>query len=321
MHSLFKEKIWADLQSQKEEGELAEYCFESNMGIIKYRFFKRSAGIVNGVQYYDIATYRGAEGPYIEQVKSGVEKELLLEFRKDFSGYCQRNNIIAEFAKLDPWDEYAQITREVLNAEYYGNFYCNDLTRDFYSKDYNRRSKRAIKKAREMGVTVQVDYTGETIPEFVRLYQNTEEKYHTNNYYNFSENDLEQYFELLSGRCFLINAVVEGHIITSVLVAYGKEIMHYLYLGNNPEYLSYQGNSLLTYETSLIGQKLGLKIFDMGGGKPGGSIEGFKRNFISDDGVWKYYAVKKIWNEDIYGVLLDRKEEIKNLRMFPLYRG
>ncbi len=97
--------------------------------------------------------------------------------------------------------------------------------------------------------------------------------------------------------------------------------MHYLYLGNNPDYLAYQGNSLLTYEAALIGQRLGLKIFDMGGGVPGGNIEGFKRNFISNDGVWEYYAVKKVWNQEIYQALLDGKKGIKNMRMFPLYRG
>lgn len=321
MQSLYREMVWADLQSQKEEGELTEYFFESDYGKVRYRFFKRVAGIVDDTQYYDIASYRGAEGPYIEEVSDGKVKDLLITFRDSFSEYCRDNRIIAEFAKLDPWDEYATITREIMGAEYYGNFYCNDLTRDFYALDYNRRSKRAIRKARDMGVTVNVDYTGETIPDFVRLYQNTEEKYHTNNYYNFSEEDIRQYFSLLGGRCFLINAVLSGEIITSVLVAYGRDVMHYLYLGNNPDYLIYQGNSLLTYETSLIGQKLGLKVFDMGGGVKGGNIEGFKRNFISDDGVWEYYATKKIWNEEIYQALLDMKTEIKNPRMFPIYRG
>lgn len=321
MQSLYKEKVWADLQRQKEEGELTEYLFESDCGKVRYRFFKRLAGVVDEIQYYDIASFRGAEGPYIEEINDGNAKKLLVEFRSSFSNYCKDNRIIAEFAKLDPWDEYAATTRDVMGAEYYGNYYCNDLTRDFYSSDYNRRSKRSIRKARDMGVTVKVDYTGKTISDFVRLYQNTEEKYHTNNYYNFSEEDIAQYFKLLNGRCFLINAVVHEEIITSVLVAYGKEVMHYLYLGNNPDFLAYQGNSLLTYEASLIGQKLGLKVFDMGGGVPGGSIEGFKRNFISDDGVWEYFAVKKIWNEDIYQKLLDMRTEIKNERMFPLYRG
>ena len=321
MQSLYREKVWAELQCQKEEGELTEYVFENGMGVVRYRFFRRPAGKVDGKCYYDIASYRGAEGPYIERVETGYEADLLKLFREDFGTYCAENAIIAEFAKLDPWDRYAAITQEVMEAEYYGNFYCNDLTRDFTTLDYNRRAKRSIRKAREMGVTVLVDRQGDTIPDFVRLYQNTEEKYHTNFYYNFTEEDLRQYFDMLKGRCFLINALSEGKIITSVMVAYGQDVMHYLYLGNDPEYLACQGNSLLTCETAKLGQELGLKVFDMGGGKPGGRIEEFKRNFISDDGVWAYYATKKIWNDSIYQKLLDRKEEIRNPGMFPLYRG
>ena len=321
MRSLYREEIWADLQRQKEEGELAEYLFQCDLGTVRYRFFKRQAGVVDGEVYFDIASYRGAEGPYIEQAEEGREAELLRQFREAFGAYCEKERIVAEFAKLDPWDPYAACTREVMEAEYYGNFYCNDLTRDFCALDYNRRAKRSIRKAREMGVTVMADWKGDTIPDFVRLYQNTEEKYHTNFYYNFSEADLRQYFDKLEGRCFLINALVEGKIITSVLTAFGQDVMHYLFLGNDPEYLAYQGNSLLTCETAKLGQELGLKVFDMGGGKPGGRIEEFKRNFISDDGVWAYYAVKKIWNEKIYQTLLDRKGEIRNPAMFPLYRG
>lgn len=321
MKSLFREKKWADLQTLKEDGELKEFIFESNLGKVCYRFFKREAGIVDGVQYYDIASYRGAQGPYVEEVRDKNVKKLLVSFRNAFANYCSDNKIVAEFAKLDPWDENADITREVLEAECYGNFYGNNLKRDFYNIDYNRRAKRAIKKALNMGVTVQVDYMGKTIPEFLRLYQNTETKYHTSNYYNFSEEDIKQYFSLLEGRCFLINAVVEGEIITAVLVAYGEDIMHYLYLGNNPDFLDYQANSLLTYRTALIGQELGLDFFDMGGGIPGGNIEVFKRNFISDDGVCEYFAVKKIWNTEIYQSLLNKKTEIKNHKMFPLYRG
>ncbi|MBR4711010.1 MAG: GNAT family N-acetyltransferase [Clostridia bacterium] len=321
MKSLYREKVWADLQSRKEEGELTEYLFESEDGTVRYRFFKRTAGEVDGKLYYDIASYRGAEGPYIEQSAEGRERELLTAFRAAFAQYCREQDIIAEFAKLDPWDEHAQVIREVLGAEYYGNFYCNDLTRDFAGQDYNRRARRSIRKAREMGVTASADWKGDTIPDFIRLYRNTEEKFHTGFYYTFSEEDIREYFDMLPGRCFLSNAVAEGRIITSVLVAVGEDVMHYLFLGNDVEHLAYQGNSLLTYETAMIGKELGLKVFDMGGGKPGGKIEEFKRNFISDDGVWAYYAVKKVWNEEVYNALLARKETIENPNMFPLYRG
>ena len=70
-----------------------------------------------------------------------------------------------------------------------------------------------------------------------------------------------------------------------------------------------------------IVKKKGKKLLDMGGGKSGGGIERFKRNFISDDGVWKYYVLKKIHNPDIYNRFVARKKEIKNDKFFPLYRG
>jgi serine/alanine adding enzyme len=66
---------------------------------------------------------------------------------------------------------------------------------------------------------------------------------------------------------------------------------------------------------------LGKKVFDMGGGKAGGNIETFKRNFCGQKGVVEYYAIKKIRNEEIYRKLLDQKDEIKNENFFPLYRG
>ena len=59
----------------------------------------------------------------------------------------------------------------------------------------------------------------------------------------------------------------------------------------------------------------------MGGGIPGGGIEQFKRNFITDDGIWKYYAIKKIRNKKIYDIFVKKKTEIKNQNYFPLYRG
>ena len=58
-----------------------------------------------------------------------------------------------------------------------------------------------------------------------------------------------------------------------------------------------------------------------GGGKPGGSIEAFKRNFITDNGIWEYYAVKRIRNKEIYNLLVSQKDEIKNKKFFPQYRG
>lgn len=321
MKSVYREEKWAKLQEKKEGGKLTTYTFENEQGKVSYRFIKKYAGTINNIVYYDIASYRGAQGPYIESINQGNVESLLDEFLVAFEKYCIQENIIAEFSKLDPWDEYAKLVKVKLQAEYYGNYFCNDLSIDFFHKEYNRRSKRAIKKAVEVGVTVDFDFEGKTINQFLDLYKNTEDKFQTSEYYIFSENDIKEYFTMFSGRCFFSNAYLNGEIITSVLSVLGEDILHYLYLGTNPKFLDCQANSLLTYETSCLGQRMGRKVFDMGGGKLGGNIEQFKRNFISENGVIEYYAIKKIHNKEIYDYLVEHKERIENRKFFPEYRG
>lgn len=308
MKSIYSEEKWANLQEKKEGGILATYLYEREYGKIVYRFIKKIAGTVNNVTYYDIASYRGAQGPYIECEDVNDAECLMDGFIREFTEYCTENKIIAEFSKLDPWQKYSDLIMKKCNAEYYGNYYCNDLTIDFYHDEYNRRSKRSIKKAIDLGVTVEFDFEGKTIGQFLNLYKNTEDKFHTSEYYIFSEEDLREYFDMFPGRCFFSNAYLNGEIITSVFSVLGEDVLHYLYLGTNPHFLEYQANSLLTYKTSCLGKQLNRKIFDMGGGKPGGNIEQFKRNFIEESGVVKYYAIKKIYNKEIYDCLVEKKE-------------
>ena len=274
MISGYREGRWLEAIGHKEQGELIEYAYSCEKGKIEYKFYKRRAGIVRETEYFDIASYRGAGGPYVVSVEPGMAESLLKEYMEDFSKYCGRNNIIAEFAKLDPWDEYSILVREILGAEYYGNFYCNDLTRDFYNEDYNRNARRGIRKALEAGVKAEFDFEGKTIPDFMKLYSNTEEKHKTSDYYRFLIKEIEAFFNIYKDEVFLINGVLKNQ-----------------------------------------------KLFDMGGGIPGGGVERFKRNFIGEDGVWEYYAIKRIHNKEIYDLLVNRKEEIKNDKFFPLYRG
>lgn len=321
MKSVYREKKWLEVNEKKEGGISKEIVFEENFGRIVYRYIKKSAGEIDGIEYFDISSYRGAEGPYIEWVNDGKEEKLLSDFVNYFEYYCQTENIIAEFAKLDPWDRYAESLLKVYGAKHYGYFYCNNLQVDFYKEEYNRRAKRSIKKAKNAGIIVSKDFTGETISKFVELYKNTEDKFQTSEYYKMSVEDIQKFFEVFGDDAFLINAHLESEIITSVLVVMGEDIEHYLLLGSNPKYLDLQANSLLTYEAALYGQQLGKKLFDMGGGKPGSGVEQFKRNFSSEKGIYPYYALEKVHNKKIYNYLVSNKKEIKNTNFFPLYRG
>lgn len=60
VESIYWDKNWNKLQSQKEKGEDINYIFESNNGKIEYPFIKRKANNkVENIQYYDLVTARG----------------------------------------------------------------------------------------------------------------------------------------------------------------------------------------------------------------------------------------------------------------------
>ena len=50
-------------------------------------------------------------------------------------------------------------------------------------------------------------------------------------------------------------------------------------------------------------------------------IEQFKLNFVAENGVIPYYAIKKIHNQTIYDTMVQKAGAIINPVFFPLYRG
>ena len=80
-----------------------------------------------------------------------------------------------------------------------------------------------------------------------------------------------------------------------------------------------EAGELVYYD--FIGKQYGRKLIDMGGGKKGGNIEQFKLNFVAENGVIPYYAIKKIHNQTIYDTMVQKAGAIINPVFFPLYRG
>ena len=77
MISGYKEERWIEAFGHKEGGKCEEYFFSCDFGKVKYKFILKIVGEIDGIKYYDIASYRGAAGPYIVEVEEGKEKQLI----------------------------------------------------------------------------------------------------------------------------------------------------------------------------------------------------------------------------------------------------
>lgn len=310
MISIYCEDNWPILQQEKECGMAKKYQYTDCECEIEYSFIMRKAGIINNVQYYDILTPRGMGGPRYK--KEGAIK--LTNYNEDFLSYCKKNNIIAEYVRFDPWNRNHSIFGSIYDSlEHYGNLYCNTLNSNFFKEEYNKGVRSAIKKNRKE-IEVKFDFEGKSIDKFLELYRYTEEKYMATDYYRISKTYLFKYFQLLKGRVAVANAIYKDNIVSSSIILFGKDIVHYHFSGNNPLYRTLNANTVLLYETALLAQNMGKKLFDLGGGIIGGNTANYKKHFVNDKGVYPYYIGKRILDEEVYKKLI-----LKNGRNRPGY--
>lgn len=320
MKAIYQDKRWYQLQQSKEEGEAKSFEYLCDSGKIFYEFMIRAAGRINGIDYYDIVTSRGFGGPYIEYSTDVDVKNLIKGFKKEFNQFCRDNYIVAEYVKFDPWEDNVIYFSDDYLIEKHGSVCCNNLENDFYIREYSSKARNHIKQAIKNNIVITYDFTGDTIDSFLKNYRFTVNKYDASCYYQFDASFITKYFEILKGNVCILNAWYAHEIISSVLVVWGEDILHYHILGNNPQYKKYQANSLLMYNAALFARKMGKKIFDMGGSVEGSSVESFKRQFVKESGIIPYYTGKKVRNDKIYKLMVEQSGCTDN-RYFPEYRN
>lgn len=315
MKSIYYDENWAVLQQEKEGGKAEIFQYQFDNCHIKYNFIMRKAGVFEGVQYYDILTPRGVGGPRIE---NGSLLDLN-EYNQYFLKFCKEKNIIAEYVRFDPWNYNQLIFGDLYDElECYGNLYCNNLNNDFYKKEYDRNVIRNIKKNLN-NVEVEFDFYGKEIDTFLELYKYTEDKYMVDDYYHLSKDFMSDYFRLLNGKVAIATALYQGKKISASVVLFGEDIVHYHFLGNDPQYRKIYANTIIIYKIALLSQKIGKKLFDLGGGIVNGSTADYKRRFVNENGIYPYYVGKRILNKNVYQKLVDKNGRTKK-GYFPEYK-
>lgn len=102
MKSIYMDESWGILQQEKEKGEAFTYIYDKNGTKVIYPFVKREAGIVNGVQYFDLVTPRGQCGLWIENCDTAYKPALINAFNEGFDKYCDQKHIVAEYIRFSP---------------------------------------------------------------------------------------------------------------------------------------------------------------------------------------------------------------------------
>lgn len=313
---------WLALYAQRDGETYGYYKYECSEGSVVYPYvLRKTPHLVNDIQYYDIITPYGFNGPCVIDCTLENRTNLINRFDMDFTAYCKANNIIAEYVRFSPW---------LHNCDDFGRLYklrnnnrtvAIDLTApDIMADEFRSKRRNQVRLAQKSGVEVQFDFSGESVGDFYRLYQKTIDKNSIGEYYNFSLRFLERHFDELQGHVFLANSVVNGQIISSCYALHHGEHLHYHLSANDYEMTKFQGNSLLVYELAQWGKEHGCKYLHLGGvGVANESLMRFKFSFTNSNG-FPFWVGTRILNRAIYDTLTLERGGI-NPGYFPEYRG
>ena len=309
---LFHNPSYSRLYHNSGDGEPHLFFYYDYSGnTLCYTFMKRK---INNLplfselkkDLFDIITPPYGYGGPLTDIE---DRQIIKEFRKEFTEYCSMNDIISEFVRFNPLLQNHKYMEDSMELVFDRETIFVDLTKSekLIMDGYHKNHQRNIKKAKKNQLQFRVLQHNEAMamaPEFYQMYKETMMKLKASAYSFFS---LEYITELLCGfpNQSMIGAIFhEGQLINAVLCLYEGDTLHYHLGCSKKDYLSLGGSIFALHQTVLWAKKKGLRTFHLGGGHIGrDSLFQFKHRF-NQDGMLDFFIGRNIIDHQQYRELL-----------------
>ena len=270
-----------------EDGIYKQFSFKTDSGHILNTFIKRPVPwIVKGIQYFDIITPYGYGGPII--LDCSDRDTLKREYLAAFSEYCEQEKIVSEFIRFHPiYQNYKDVDNS-FEVEFSRRTVGTNLKdyEDPVQKEFAKSLRRDNRRAIEKGVTVSLHFKPKELDVFRELYEETMDRNQADEIYYFNDD----YYRINK----LMLQLGAGGLLEAAVAEWGKE--H------------------------------GYRYIHHGGGRssdPEDNLFKYKKKFGKNT-EFDFYIGKKIWNDEAYQLLLDKRLEegpIEDTCFFPVYRA
>lgn len=277
---------------------------------------KHFKGLIEERKYFDAETPYGYGGLTFENAKE-EDFELYYSQKAD---WAKQNGIICEFVRFNPLLEnykFADKNSKVLNVK---STVCVDLKpEDELMLELHSKNRNMVRKAQKSGIEIIEVEPLENEAEknnFIDLYIKTMHRNNAEEFYFFSKEYFENFFEDMKGKCKLFCAKFDGKTIASAIMIFNNENMHYYLSGADRDYMNLAPNNLLLFKAGLWGYQNGFKKFHLGGGvSDNDALFSFKKQF-NEKGILPFYIGRTIFDNEKFEFLVDlRKNSDENFDM------
>ena len=250
------------------------FLYKEGQNFITYFFIKRSINKLPFINkeiikkdYFDIISpeYGGPMGYF----KGNINKDKFLKrFFKEFDVFCNKNNIVTEFCRLNPFNPLLDIIVLLKGAKKNRDVVYIDLIqrKDQILGNFRKGARSSIKKAQKSGVEIKQKKSKEYVDKIYRLYTKTMQRNQALKEYCHSKFFFELLIERLKDKIELFAAEYKSKIISASLFLIYGNVCHYFFSGTDEKYFNVCPNNLILNEAIFWAKDRGFKIFHFGGG-------------------------------------------------------
>lgn len=307
--------------SLNKEGEPLLFVYEEGALFIALPLIKRK---INESPYFDVTSVYGYCGPISNIDLSQLSEVTSQNFKNSFINFMEEEHCICVFSRLHPFLNQQYLLQNIGTVKENGKTIYIDLTHSVQDQinKYERRLSRQIRSLRNKGYLVKEATTQEEIKNFTQMYCDNMDRLNASPNYYFDEQYFTNLLKIKQHDNKLILIYNGPQLICGALILLSNNIIRNHLSATAAQYLKESPSKLLTDEISMIGRRLGKKIFHLGGGVGGREDSLYKfKSYFSDlqieDRVWCY-----INNTNAYQELVTQAERNIDLSSdyFPLYR-
>ena len=288
------------------DGEAQYFVFKINGDIALYPFLKNPItplGYELDKEYYDI---QGAYG-YNGLIASTDDATFIAEFWESFDGWCQRNDVVAEFMRFHPLLNNQKLASPKMKNLFSRHTVTLNLSLsldEIWTQQFSSKNRNMIRKAEKEGVTIVESNDYET---FRKLYDATMTNLNAEGYYFFPQSYYEEYKTSFKDNSILYLALLDGKVIAGSMFMFSEDYAHYHLSARDREYSKYAANNLILWHGIQKAKERGCKWFHLGGGTTSDEKDSlllFKQNFSKTK--TEFWIGKRVHNQAVYDRIVEQ---------------
>lgn len=252
-----------------------------------------------------------------------VRRELVQKLFQQVAMYCERQSIVTEFFRFDPFLTDIESVRSSFDCQKSCNNIYIDMREDSEKiyRNFDHSVRKNIKRAIASGLRFsRAEKSDKNVDLFIELYWASMRRLGARKYFFFSEDYFKSLIKDCEGAFLFIIRDDSDHPVAASILLSCNDIGHHHLTGYAAEAASLRPNDYMIYSLIEWGKENKMKYLHLGGGAP--NICNFKGKF-SHDRI-PYYVGRRVHDQTMYRNLCDlwqARGKVADCHYFPLYRA